>query len=243
MCGHDGHIAVLLCAVDVLCKHRDKIPSNKTVRLLFQPSEEGPDSGALPMVKEGCLNGVDEVYGFHNIPTFTEGDIRVIKGGGPVMAASTMVRITVKGRGGHGSLPHKINDVITAGAAVLQNLHTIKSRCLHNKDNCIFTICNFTSGHTYNVFPDEAFMQGMIRSYDENVRELITEKIHQIATHTAEAHGCIADVNIFKVYPAVVNHAKETDHVIRLAKEWFGPEHFSEEDMPVTCSEDFSYFL
>ena len=117
MCGHDGHMAVLLCAVEVLSKHRDKIPSNKIVRLLFQPSEEGPVSGALAMVKEECLDGVDEVYGFHNVPNFTEGDIRVVSGA--VMAASTIVKITIKGKGGHGSLPHKINDVITAGAAVL----------------------------------------------------------------------------------------------------------------------------
>ena len=119
MCGHDGHMAVLLCAVEVLCKHREKIPSNRTVRLLFQPSEEGPGLGAVAMINDGCLDGVDEVYGFHNIPNFTEGDIRVIAGGGAVMAASTHVKITIKGKGGHGSLPHKINDVITAGAAVL----------------------------------------------------------------------------------------------------------------------------
>ena len=72
------------------------------------------------MIKEGWLNGVDEVYGFHNVPNFKEGDIRVIAGGGgAVMAASTLVHIKIKGKGGHGSLPHKINDVITAGSAVL----------------------------------------------------------------------------------------------------------------------------
>ena len=71
------------------------------------------------MIREGCLNGVDKVYGFHNVPNFKEGDIRVIAGGGAVMAASTLVNIKIKGKGGHGSLPHKINDVITAGSAVL----------------------------------------------------------------------------------------------------------------------------
>ena len=78
MCGHDGHMATLCCAVEVLCKHREKIPENKTIRLLFQPSEEGPDSGALVMVKEGCMEGVDEVYGYHNVPNFSEGDVRVV---------------------------------------------------------------------------------------------------------------------------------------------------------------------
>ena len=135
------------------------------------------------------------------------------------------------------------NDVVSAAAAVLQNLHFIKSRCVHNKESCIFTICNVTSGHTYNVFPDEAFMQGTMRTYDENVLKLMKEKIRTISTHTAEALGCKAEVEIIDHYPAVINHAKETDHVVRLAKKWFGEEHFSEEDVPLAASEDFSYFL
>jgi amidohydrolase len=94
MCGHDGHMATLLAAAEVLMKNRDKIPKGKKVRLLFQPAEEGP-GGALPMIKEGCLTGIDEVYGFHNIPNFDEGDIRVVDG--PIMAKATIVKIRVVG--------------------------------------------------------------------------------------------------------------------------------------------------
>ena len=83
MCGHDGHVAMLMAATEVIVKKRNKIPSNKTVRLLFQPAEEGP-GGAKPMIKEKCLVGVDEVYGLHNVPNFDEGDIRVCDG--PIMA-------------------------------------------------------------------------------------------------------------------------------------------------------------
>lgn len=105
MCGHDGHVTTLLSAAQVLCKQRESIPSNKTIRLLFQPAEEGP-GGALPMVKEGCLEGVEEVYGFHNVPNFDEGDIRVCAG--PIMSCSTIVKIRINGAGGHGSTPHLI---------------------------------------------------------------------------------------------------------------------------------------
>jgi len=111
MCGHDGHMVMLLAAAQVLAKHTDKIPKGKTVRLLFQPAEESP-GGALPMVKEGCLEGVDEVYGLHNFPNFDEGDIRVCDGG--FFAGIICVKITVKGQGGHGSSPHKIVDPIAA---------------------------------------------------------------------------------------------------------------------------------
>lgn len=83
MCGHDGHMCVQLAAAEVIAKNRQKIPQGKKVRLLFQPAEEGP-GGADPMIKEGCLEGVDEVYGFHNIPQFNEGEIRVCPG--PIMA-------------------------------------------------------------------------------------------------------------------------------------------------------------
>lgn len=103
MCGHDGHMATLLAAAQVLQNRRDRIPKGKTVRLLFQPAEEGP-GGALPMIKEGCLEGVDEVYGYHNVPNFDEGDVRVIEGA--IMSRSIVVRIKVFGKGGHGSAPH-----------------------------------------------------------------------------------------------------------------------------------------
>jgi hippurate hydrolase len=155
MCGHDGHTATLLAAAEVMIKNRNKIPFGSKVRLLFQPAEEGP-GGALPMIKEGCLEGIDEVYGYHNVPNFEEGDVRVIEGA--IMAMVSTVKIKILGKGGHGSLPNKVNDVITAGTAIVNQLHTIKSRCIDSKENFIFTLTQFKSGFTYNVFPDEAFM-------------------------------------------------------------------------------------
>ena len=91
--------------------NRDKIPKNKFVRLLFQPAEEGP-GGAKMMCEEGCMKGISEVYGYHNLPNFDEGDIRVCEGG--FFAQPTLVKITIKGQGGHGSAPHKLRDPITA---------------------------------------------------------------------------------------------------------------------------------
>ena len=92
MCGHDGHMAIALSTAQVVAKHRDQLPNGSRVRFLFQPSEEA-DGGAIPMIKEKCMIGVDEVYGLHNIPNFDEGDIRVCEG--PFMAASTVVTITI----------------------------------------------------------------------------------------------------------------------------------------------------
>lgn len=193
------------------------------------------------MVKEKCLSGVDEVYAFHNCSFFDEGDIRVCKG--PIFAARTLVKIRIVGQGGHGSTPHKLTDPIAAANAVYQSLHTIASRNICSREDFVFTICNFSSGHTFNVFPDDATMQGTIRSYSEEARKKVVSRIETICRDVSKAMGCHAEVSCHLEYPAVVNHSTETDHIKRLALKWFGPAHFSEEGLPVAASEDFSFFL
>lgn len=116
MCGHDGHTATLIMAACILQKNQGKFPENCSIRLFFQPAEEGP-GGAQPMIEEGCLEGVDEVYGMHNVPNFREGEIRVKEG--PMMASICGVKIIIKGQGGHSSVPHCFNDVISCGATIL----------------------------------------------------------------------------------------------------------------------------
>jgi hippurate hydrolase len=100
------------------------------------------------------------------------------------------VRITIKGQGGHGSTPHKLRDPITAACQVHSALHAIKSRSIDSRRNIVFTICQLVSGHTYNVFPDTAFMQGTIRSYDKETLEKMKKRIQTVVTSVAEAHEC-----------------------------------------------------
>ena len=193
------------------------------------------------MIKEGCLDGVDEVYGFHNIPNFDEGDIRVCEG--PFFACSTTIKINIVGQGGHGSSPHKLHDPITAATAVHQALNAIKSRNIDNKSNLVLSICLINGGSAPNVFPDKVHMGGTMRTYDESVKEHAKKRITEIAEHVAAAHECRAEVDIFDKYPAIMNHKTETEHVIRLAKKYFGEENFSQLDLPLSAGEDFSYFL
>lgn len=241
MCGHDGHMATLLLTAAVLHQNRNLIPKGKLIRLLFQPAEEGP-GGAKPMIEDGCLNNIDEVYGFHNIPNFDEGDIRVCEGG--FFANSTTVDITINGQGGHGSAPHRcVNDPINCATAILNNFHAIKSRLIDSRENIVFSICFVDSGSTYNVFPDKARIGGTIRSYDQATKQKMIDSITKIAKDVASAHDCTADVNIWDKYPAVINHADQTNHIIRLAKEHFGEAHFSQLELPLSAGEDFSYFL
>lgn len=191
------------------------------------------------MIKEGCLEGIQEVYGYHNIPTFDEGDIRVIPG--PIMASSTTVKMRVIGQGGHGSVPHLLKDVITCGSAIIANLHTVKSRCIDFNDIFIFSITKFDSGFTYNVFPDDATILGTIRTFNLRTLEEVKASMIHIATTTAEAFGCKVEFEINDKYPPTVNHKTETEHVVRLAEKYFGS--VKTEGLPMTAAEDFSYYL
>lgn len=107
----------------------------------------------------------------------------------------------------------------------------------------MFTLPYFRAGTAHNVFPDDAIMEGTIRSFDEETRVKVCERIRKISTDIASAMECEAEVVLTSLYPAVVNPAVETQHVERLAKKWFGPAHFSVDDLPLCASEDFSYFL
>jgi len=108
MCGHDGHTAAMLGFIALFQDAASRVPSDKAVRVLFQPSEEGPASGALQMIKEGCLDGVDEIYGLHNWPFMKVGTFAVKSGA--MMAEVSIINITVHGKGGHGSAPEKAVD-------------------------------------------------------------------------------------------------------------------------------------
>jgi len=131
------------------------------------------------MVKAGCLDGIDEIYGYHNVPNFDEGDIRVCEG--PIFAQVNGVKISITGQGGHGSSPHKIHDPINAACQILNALHSIKARNLDSAKNIVFTICGIQAGSTYNVFPDEAVLMGTIRSFDKPTLERMMERIHEIS--------------------------------------------------------------
>ena len=163
------------------------------------------------MIKEGCLKGVDEVYGLHNFPDFDEGDIRVCSG--PFMAAFTGVHIKIKGQGGHGSIPHRIQDVISCATQIFQALHTIKSRSIESRQDIVFVMCKVKAGHTYNVFPDEALMSGAIRSYDEATLDKMIQRIKTISVNIAKGMKCKVELDIQKECAAVVNHVTESDHI------------------------------
>ncbi|CAI2365356.1 unnamed protein product [Moneuplotes crassus] len=217
LCWPYSHIAMLIATGIYLKKNKDKIPSNKTVRLSFQPAEERL-GGADIMVKEGCLEGGDEIYGYHQVPHGQEG--------------------------GHGSEPANAIDPITAACHLHSAFHTIKSWNTFNTDVVAFTICELNSGTTFNVIPRTAEMKGPIRYYDEDVRKKVVERIRTLSQEICEGFNCKSEVTIGPSYPAVINSEKQTNIVIEVAGKELGESSINTKDhLPMFASEDFSFYL
>ncbi|KAL6045531.1 Hippurate hydrolase [Balamuthia mandrillaris] len=240
MCGHDGHISMLLGAATLLLQSRDKIPSDVTIRLLFQPAEEGP-GGAPVMIEEGCLEGVEEVYGIHNWPTMALGEMRTKEG--PLMAHVSDLYITIRGKGGHGSQPQTTKDPIVAAAHVVTALQTIVSRNVHYEDRVVISITTIHGGETHNVIPDTVEMSGTIRDLSDKTFALLEKRINSIVKNTCEALDCEAQVKIHSRYPVLINTPNESEHVIRVGKKLLGEENVSSKELPMLGAEDFAFFL
>ncbi|MFT5685128.1 MAG: amidohydrolase, partial [Myxococcota bacterium] len=188
MCGHDGHTATLVGAGRLLAGVADRLPGR--VRLLFQPAEEGP-GGAPVMIEQGCLEGVDEVYGMHNWPAAPLGALRTITG--PCMATVAELSIVVTGKGVHASQPQDGHDPVLAAAHIITALQSIISRNVHYQDRCVVSVTTIHGGEAFNVIPDTVTMSGTVRALSEESYDLIVTRIAEVAAGTATAMGCSAE--------------------------------------------------
>ena len=239
MCGHDGHMACLLGAVDVISKSLDRIPSDKVIRLIFQPAEE-IGSGAIKMIEEGCLEGVDEVYGMHNMPNIPLG--KVYCPNNAIMASMDIFEITVNGKGGHGAYPYRNTDVVLAGSHIVSALHAIIPLEINCHDAAVMTVCTFEAGTTANVMPDTAVLKGSIRTFDPEVRALLSKRLTEVAELTAKRHRCEAKVMINDRAPPLLNHHRNATLVREAAEKVLGDDYVHTMH-PSSASEDFGCFL
>ncbi|CAK4127187.1 unnamed protein product [Aphanomyces euteiches] len=226
MCGHDGHMTSLLGFAVLINKRRHFLPPHSVVRLLFQPAEEG-HFGAPAMIKDGCLDIVDEIYGYHNIP-FPVGQIRVKPG--PMMAHSARFTITIKGPGGHGSAPHMTKDPIVVAGHVIMAIHTIVSRSVSPHESGVISITQIHGGEADNVIPSSVKLSGTMR-----MRTIVTE--------TSKAFEVEGTIEFRDGYAVVVNSPSQSAIVEEIAKNVVGDDNVSAEGLPICASEDFSYFL
>ena len=240
-CGHDGHTTMLLGAARYLAETRN---FDGTAYLIFQPAEEGGGGGQV-MVKEGLFERfpANEVYGLHNWPGLPPGKLAVRAG--PVMAATDEVQITVRGRGGHGAMPHMAVDPVLASAHIITALQSIASRSVSPIDAVVVSICSMATSQVgvFNVIPDHVKLVGTVRSFQPETRELAERRLREIVAHTAQAFGASAEVTYARGYPATVNSAREAQFAAQVGKRLFGADNVITEHEPTMGGEDFSYML
>lgn len=237
-CGHDGHTAALLGTAKVLCSYRNYMHGNAI--FLFQPGEEIPPGGAKPMIEEGVLDNVDYVFSYHLDSQTQLGKFLV--GSGFQMAAVDKFVIKVQGKGGHGGSPHKTIDSIIVASEIVNALQKIVSRSIDPLKAAVITIGIFRAGSSFNVIADHATLEGTVRTFDNDVRDMIKKKIFQIAEGIATCYGASFSIDYETGYPALYNHPEETETVRKLFTEEFSEENVLEM-VPTMAAEDFSYFL
>jgi amidohydrolase len=237
-CGHDAHTSQLLGLATVFARHRDEIPG--TVIFLFQHAEEENPGGAIQMVEDGAMDGVDAIFGVHLWSTCPVGNVLV--SAGPVMASVDDFIIDIQGKGGHGAIPQETVDSIVIGSQIVTTLQTIASRNINPLESVVVTVGTFHAGDNYNVIADTCRLTGTVRSFLPEVRDRAEQRLKEIAEGTAALMGGSATVTYMRGYPALINTEAETETARQAAIRTVGSDNVLPMQ-PTMGGEDFSYYL
>jgi amidohydrolase len=242
-CGHDNHMAILLGTATILARMRDQLPG--TVKLIFQPAEEGPPAGeqggAELMVREGVLENpkVDAIFGLHVFP-MTVGTIEYRSG--PLMASGDGFTIRITGKQTHGAVPWGGIDPIVVGAQIVMALQTIVSRSVNiTEAPAVVTIGAFNGGNRFNIVPERVELLGTVRAFSEDVRKDIHRRIRDIATKIADASGATAEISYGIGYPATINDPALTERMAPTLRRVAGADNVRIGALTGTA-EDFAFF-
>lgn len=239
-CGHDGHTAMLLGAATALAKSPEFAGS---VYFVFQPAEEG-ERGALRMLEDGLFKRfpIQEIYGMHNWPGLAAGEFAVHSG--PVMAAINGFDITIKGTGGHGGMPDKVNDPIIIAAQLINAVQTVISRNLSPVHHGVISITQIQGGSgAYNVIPETVTLRGAIRTFYKADLELIYARLRTLVEHTAAAFNAAASIEFLQGASATINHPAQAEQCYTVVKDLVGVDKAHWNPEPSMGAEDFAYFL
>lgn len=238
-CGHDGHTTILLAAARYLAESGR---FSGTLNLIFQPGEE-TGQGARRMLEDGLFERFpsDAVFGLHNWPDVPLGQFAFVEG--PAMASADFARVVVTGKGGHGASPHLTVDPVVASAAIILSLQSIVARNVNPLKTAVVTVGSIHGGQAANVIPDSVELKVTIRTYDEDVRARVRERLAILIDAQAASFGATAAIHYRNGFSPVFNPPAETAFARDVAIDTFGPSRVEEDFAPRTASEDFAYLL
>ena len=244
-CGHDGHTAIGLTVAKILHAHRDQLAG--TIKFCFQPSEEGNNGeevgGAEMMMRDGLLESpkVDLMLALHLWNEQPLGWLGIA--GGPMMAGGELFSIKVTGRGGHGAIPDVTIDPVVASAHIITALQTIVSRNVSPLDTAVVSVTSMHSGTTFNVIPQEATLEGTIRTFDLAVRQKVLERFEQIVRGIAETLGCQVEITLKRITPILINDLSISEKVQETARHLLPDSELRTAPYLTMGAEDAAYLL
>ncbi len=238
-CGHDGHTTMLLGAARYLAETRN---FTGRVALIFQPAEELGGGGRV-MVEEGILDrfGIAQVYALHTLPGLPVGHFLTTPG--PIMAAVDTATIQIRGRGGHGAMPHETADPLIAAVSLVQAIQSIVSRNHDPMQELVISVTQIHAGSADNVIPDEAWVQATVRTFDTAVQRMVMRRLEEIVAGQAASFGVEATLDYAIGYPPTINDPEKTAFAAAIAAEVAGQAAVDAEMQPQMGSEDFAYLL
>jgi amidohydrolase len=238
-CGHDAHVAIGLAVAERLARTRDRWRG--TVKYMFQPAEEGL-GGAVGMIEAGVLEGVDAALGLHVWLGLPSGVVGVVQG--PQMAGAIEWSLEVKGRGGHGALPHETIDALHAASQVVAALQSIVSRTVPPLEPAVVTVGSFHAGTAHNVIAESARLTGTVRAFDPALLQALPQHVERVIAGVCAAMGATYDFRWRSEGPPTVNDPRIAEVVRREAERIVGADRVrTDPDVRTMAAEDFGDVL